>query len=298
MPQLTPWQQSEVDAYLRAKYPGPLEPHGRRWLKSVSPEAAWLIAEADGCLFVDAQDRACLALPLAGQAKHLSIHLNTLELERRERAYLFGDSSFTRKEDAVAAALRADWTHVSFDEGGAVQTLVQLAVEDTARSLSDNLGFEQGMPEHLRFVHGYRRRFLNAQPATDLWTEMNSARNAFVSCKFSHLAEPGAVASMLIRKYRDNPYYESHFAPIERSCEVVAQSATSDSWRELLSTTLDIGPFAGWPDLTLVKDGRLAFCEVEGNDKIHISQLAWWAAVRPRLNVSAWITRVKEVVVR
>ena len=51
----------------------------------------------------------------------------------------------------------------------------------------------------------------------------------------------------------------------------------------------------GWPDITLINDLQVGFCEVKEKDSLTASQIDWWTSVGPELRLNRWIAKVRRV---
>lgn len=196
-----------------------------------------------------------LKLPLSLQCEALSLPLEVAVLERTDKQWVVSGKNYKRPEDAALAHFQSlGWQGVAC-EGKAVLLLMKAACLDTLTRVNE------------------------------FGSRTDASISSFEGQAFIHkdheikiLSDIGSAGVDLIRKNLQDIFSQPNYSMLYPDLDL---EVMLDLWRAITPTDLKLfakhifeehGYRAGWPDLTLVRQGQLRFVEVKTTDKLHASQ--------------------------
>lgn len=217
--------------------------------------------------------------PLESQCSEIGWSLSIAEASFLGRGKWLDEDVEGEPEQIIADRLSAQGAECSWCEGASVLLLVKAAALDTLAA---------------RNIFNDRtdaiRRYLEAQ-----LTLLSSSRNEILSCI------KGASNTRLYENIEEisadrvvQSFYPRVTATFLRSLAVVFKNQSIVDVAEIIMND----PYAyraGWPDLTVLKDGNLSFVEVKTTDKLHASQIRFAREVAAPLNLDCSVVRLKAI---
>jgi hypothetical protein len=182
-------------------------------------------------------------------------------------------------EEFVAAQLATVGFKCCWCEGGSLNLLMKAAALDVLVR---------------RNIFGSRedaiRRFLEAQ-----FTLLNDHRLEIVS-RIRSIADDQLQANIF--EICSDAFIRSFYPRVSSAFVTALAQAVGQHHLADVATLFITNPYgyrAGWPDLTIVKDGRLSFVEVKTTDKLHASQMRFAREVARPLNLPCSVVRLEPV---
>lgn len=179
-------------------------------------------------------------------------------------------------EEIVAAGLTAEGALCSWCEGASLILLMKAAALDV-------LVIRNVFQDRTDAI----RRFFEAQ-----LTILTDRREEILSC--IKTVQPSRLQENIAEICRD-PFIQSVYPRAKDSfinsvAQVFKPGFVADIAEIFMSRPYEYR--AGWPDLTIVKDGRVSFVEVKTKDKLHTSQIRFAREVAEPLNLPCSVVRL------
>lgn len=208
-----------------------------------------ITANAEGPI----HDATFFAMPLSKQCEVLGISQETLPLARIEGRWLVDDAQYKRPEDAALAHFRSLGFRGTACEGTAPLLLMKAACLDLLASVSQ-FGREDACSRYFE-----AQCLINRDRSADIVAAVDQVDEGRVTRNLREIVnvlngrgDPTPDVGDLLTIWRALPPGRlANFT--HRICE-------------------DFDYRAGWPDLTLVENGKVRFVEVKTSDKLHALQ--------------------------
>lgn len=222
-------------------------------LSAIEHETTRLAAEYETS--VPGRSEVFAKFPLKKQCELLGIPVDVLKLDRIEGQWLVHGNAHKRPENAALAHFQAEgWVGVAC-EGSAVLMLMKASCLDNLASLNT---FGSRADACMRFFEA--QCIIHRDHAPEIVRDIERASEAIIR---ANLAEITA-----------QPDYHSIYPMMDADALMAVWHALTPSGLATFARNMFDDPSyrAGWPDLTVAREGKVRFVEVKTTDKLHASQ--------------------------
>lgn len=196
-----------------------------------------------------------LKLPLLRQCDALQIPIETLHLDRSDGKWVVGGIAHQGPESAALSHFQTAGWQGTESEGTAVLMLMKAACLDYLAAVNTFNSREDAC------LRGFEAQcIIHREKSTDIILEIERTGEATIRSNLNEIMA--------------HPRYSTIYPTMDLKAMLCI-------WRALTGPQLadfagrlfaDPGLRAGWPDLTLARDGVVRFVEVKTTDKLHASQ--------------------------
>jgi len=197
-----------------------------------------------------------LSATLAEQCAMLGLPLETVELHRKDRQWLYNNSSTKKPEPAVLAYFQHQGFVGTPCEGAAPLMIMKSASLDYLAKVNT---FNSRADACSRYFEA--QCWLNAHLAHYIIEEIRASTEAKVRTNFREIASQSNYAVL--------------YPPMDEDALIAIWRAITPEGLARLAEGFFRDPYkyrAGWPDLTLARGNEVRFVEVKTTDRLHASQ--------------------------
>lgn len=214
---------------------------------------------------------------LAAQCQEIGWSLTTINARRIDKKYWSTEfSSGLHPEEVVANTVLADGDRCSWCEGGSINLMLKAAMLD---------------------VLAYRNPFNKRDDAVSRYLEaqltiLTEYKSELIDCATS-ISDTEFKSN--ISEICTNSSINAYYPRVQQDFLYVLAETIPVSLRIRLLQTYMLKPYdyrAGWPDLTVIRNGELSFIEVKTTDRLHESQLRFATEVAVPLGLECQVIQV------
>lgn len=198
---------------------------------------------------------AFLKLRLPLQCDALGLPLEIVRLERSDGQWIVAGASHKRPEDAALAHMRLSGWEGLACEGSAVLMLMKAACLDHLAGINT---FGSRADACMRFFEA--QCIIHRDRAPEIVRDIEQATEAVVRANLAEIAA--------------QPEYPTIYPMMNADALIAVWHAITPTGLATFARRIFDDPSfrAGWPDLTIAREGKVRFVEVKTTDKLHASQ--------------------------